>query len=154
MDDKKVKSDGSFDPLNLKEVINPLKANKIISSTQMEGWEKVSAVKQFPGKISKKVIPINFTHYKMAIVTKVEANVLVDTHMHEEAIFRYVVDGEFELNGIKHKKDDWILVPGNTPYRVVSENGYTVLASYGVQCGAPHDKVVGHLNNKKSVLKK
>jgi len=151
MDDKKkVLSDGSFDPLNIKDVIDPLKANKIISSKQMEGWEKVSGVKQFPGKISKKVIPVNFAHYKMAIVTKVEPNVLVDTHMHEESVFRYVVDGEFELNGMKHKEGDWILVPSKTPYRVVSEIGYTVLASYGVQCGAPHDKVVGSLMNKKS----
>ncbi|WP_289044342.1 hypothetical protein [uncultured Olleya sp.] len=144
---KNIPKDGSFDHLNFEEVIDPLKADKIISSTQMKGWEEVSEVKQFPNRITKKVIPIDFTHYKMAIITKVEPNVLVDTHMHEEPVFRYVIEGEFELNGIRHKPGDWILVPGNTPYRVISEIGYTVLAEYGGKCGSPPDIVIGHIND-------
>jgi quercetin dioxygenase-like cupin family protein len=141
----KIKTDGSFDDLNLEAVIDPLSATKIISSTQMEDWAELSKVKQFPDKITKKVIPIDFSHYRMTILTKVEPDVLVDTHMHEEPVFRYVIEGEFELNGIRHKPGDWILVPGNTPYRVVSEIGYSVLASYGAKCGSPHDDVVGRI---------
>ncbi|AUP80047.1 cupin domain-containing protein [Flavivirga eckloniae] len=145
MKNKNVESDGSFDYLNLKEIIDPLKAEKIISSTQMKNWQEKSKVKQFPNKISKQVIPIDFAHYQMAIVTKVEPNVLVDTHMHEEPVFRYVIEGEFKLNGMLHKAGDWVLVPSRTPYRVVSEKGYTVFSEYGDKCGSPHDLAVKNL---------
>ena len=139
---KEIPSDGSFDFLNFKDVIDPLNTKGIISSTQLKDWQNVSQVKQFPGKIAKQVIPLDFAFYRMSIVTKVEPGVVVETHMHEEPVFRYVVEGKLELNGIKHEVGDWVLVPSRTPYRVVSPIGYTVLASYGAKCGSPHDDVV------------
>ncbi len=145
MERKKVESDGSFDYLNLEAVINPLNVQGVKSSTKMENWEKISPVKQFPDKITKKVIPIDFAHYRMIIVTKVEPGTLVDTHMHEEPVFRYVIEGEFELNNIKHVAGDWVLVPSHTPYRVTTDTGYIVIAAYGGKCGSPHDLAVKNM---------
>jgi len=134
--------DASFDPLLLEKCIDPDTETKVISSTQMNDWENVSPVKQFPNRISKKVIPADFSRYKMSIVTKVEPGVSVGTHTHEEPIFRYVVEGDVTINGIKHGPGDWVLVPSKVPYNVATVNGYTVFAKYGVQCGTPHDRNV------------
>ena len=78
----------------------------------------------------------------MSIITTVEPGTVVDTHMHQEPVLRVVAEGDLTLNGIEHKAGDWVLVPGGTPYRVTTKNGYTVIASYGAACGSPHDRVV------------
>ena len=134
--------DVHFDALNVDEIIDPARESGIVSSKSISGWESLSPVKQFPGKISKSVIPIDFRDYRMMVVTNVSAGQIVDTHRHEESVFRYVVSGEMILNGTSYSSSDWVLVPANTPYRIESPLGYVVVASYGVKCGAPHDKVV------------
>lgn len=142
-----IKSDGSFDYLNLDKAIDPYKATRIISNKNVKNWDEISPVKQFPGRITKKVIPIDFDHVRMSIFTKVEPNVKVDTHMHEEPVFRFVIEGELVLNNIKYVPGDWVLVPGKTPYNVTTDIGYSVLAEYGAKCGSPHDSVVGIRND-------
>jgi hypothetical protein len=137
-----VLADEGFDDLKLEVAINPETAKGIVSSTQLVGWEEMSPVRQFPGRIKKSVIPIDFAYYRMGILTKVEAGVTVGIHQHAEPVFRFVIAGDLTINGIKHKSGDWVLVPSNTPYEVRTRNGYTILASYGMKCGAPPDSVI------------
>jgi len=133
--------DEGFDNLS-DNVIDPDRATKVVSSKTVKDWENQSPVKQFPGRITKAVIPIDFGRYHMMMTTKVEPGVKVDLHAHEEPVFRYVIEGKLTLNGVEYEPGDWILVPSKVPYQVQSDTGYTVLASYGQKCGAPPDKQI------------
>ena len=146
----KIMKDAGFDYLNKKSIVNPQKAEGVISSKTYDGWENVSQVTQFPGRIQKSVIPLDFSYYQMAILTKVEAGVTVGRHSHAEPVFRFVLKGDLTINGIEHGLGDWILVPSDTPYEVSTKTGYTILANYGQKCGAPPDELIkkSHMGNK------
>lgn len=132
-----VPMDDGFNYLDLNNVIDPDNFTGIISNKTIKNWEQLSLVKQFPGRITKTVIPIDLARYRMTVVARVEPGVKVELHAHEEPVFRYVVEGELTLNGVNYESGDWILVSSKTPYEVFTKSGYTVLEDYGCKCGAP-----------------
>ena len=75
--------------------------------------------------------------FRLRSVTTVSPGVKVVPHSHDEPVFRYFLKGSVVLNGVRYEAGDWLLIPKDVVYELETEEGYTALVDYGVQCGAP-----------------
>ncbi|WP_458655467.1 cupin domain-containing protein [Enterobacter ludwigii] len=127
------------DKINWKMMYDPKKVTEIISSKSITNWAKLHPLTVIPNRIDKSLIPIDFKMFRLLSVTSVAPGVKVVPHSHDEPVFRFFLKGSVLLNGVKYEEGDWILIPEGVEYELTTEDGYTALVDYGVQCGAPHN---------------
>jgi hypothetical protein len=108
----------------------------IVDSHAFRGgdWRKLTQQTSFADPVGKFIIPVNISGVRFLVLTEVKASASVASHEHAEAILRFVVSGEFELNGVTYGPGDWVYVPAGVACNIRSESGYTTLAGYGLPC--------------------
>ena len=58
----------------------------------------------------------------------------IPEHAHQSDIFRLVMEGDLEINGIEVKAGIWMLVTKGTQYSISSKTGYKALVAYKDVC--------------------
>lgn len=58
----------------------------------------------------------------------------VPKHAHQSDIFRFVIEGELEINGHHVQTGTWMIVPKGTKYSITSKTGYKALVAYKDLC--------------------
>ena len=81
-------------------------------------------------------VPISWPLYKynMFFVVSVPARTVVPSHVHDEDVFRYVLEGTLKLNGRKIKAGEWFVVRAGTTYRIFTDTGYKAISGYTSIC--------------------
>ncbi|MDB5530743.1 MAG: hypothetical protein JWR51_3846 [Devosia sp.] len=122
------------------EIIDPTTIRELISSTTYlaPNLEKKTSHRGSTEKIKKSYIPIDFTIWDQCLVTSVEKQTHIQSHSHDEPLFRYVLEGSFRINGILHKAGDWVLLPQNFVYEIDTEDGYKTISHYYTICVVEH----------------
>ncbi|RZJ23724.1 MAG: hypothetical protein EON51_02270 [Acinetobacter sp.] len=119
------------------KVIDPLTIEDIVSSKSfLDGnWMEQTKHLLFKEKeVQKFFIPIDNTYWNIDIITFVEKGTVIPEHSHDEPVLRYVLQGSLELNGEIYKEGDWVLVPANKQYQILTREGYKILSKYHAQC--------------------
>ncbi|GLI23473.1 hypothetical protein XFLAVUS301_31470 [Xanthobacter flavus] len=119
------------------DIIKPDEITEIVSSKSfLDGkWLSKTKHKLFnEPELRKYFIPIDFSCYSLQLISIIEPGTIIPEHSHTETVYRYVLDGSFELNGLKFERDDWILVPKDYKYSIITETGYRVLSAYHAEC--------------------
>lgn len=86
------------------------------------------------GNIKKTPIVWPLHLYNMFYITEVPPNTSIPIHFHDEPVFRYVVKGDLEINGIKIQPETWFVVQKGVKYQIKTESGYTALVGYTSIC--------------------
>lgn len=58
----------------------------------------------------------------------------IPRHAHQSDIFRFIIEGELEINGQTVKTGTWMVVPKGTKYSISSKTGYKALVAYKDLC--------------------
>lgn len=128
----KMHSDMPYD-----DFVDPYKITEIVDSRTFMGgaWRSLTTLQDFTNGIDKFVLPIKLEQYRIFVVTRVVAGRIIKSHSHDdEPMFRYLVAGSFDLNGIKYNTGEWVIVPIGLNYEIYTEDGYTSIAPYGMSC--------------------
>jgi len=69
----------------------------------------------------------------LAFMTDADAGAVLPTHSHDADIFRMVVSGSLQYNGVWLSAGDWMFIPKNTRYQytAASNPGVRTLHCYG-----------------------
>jgi quercetin dioxygenase-like cupin family protein len=69
----------------------------------------------------------------LAFMTEAAAGAVLPAHSHEADLFRVVVAGSLEFNGVQLGTGDWMFIPKGTTYQytAASNPGATTLHCYG-----------------------
>jgi quercetin dioxygenase-like cupin family protein len=72
-------------------------------------------------------------HTVLAFMTEAAAGAVLPAHSHEADLFRVVVAGSLEFNGVQLGTGDWMFIPKGTTYQytAASNPGATTLHCYG-----------------------
>lgn len=127
--------------LKFQDFIDPFAIDEILDNRSFISglWQDKAKLKNFQSSIEKIVFPIDISKYNFMVLTDVLPDTHIKKHSHkDDPIFRYVLDGEFSLNGVDYKKGDWVIVPINFPYEIITEKGYKAMCIYCMSCEAPH----------------
>lgn len=89
---------------------------------------------EFKGKIDKRFLPIEMSHFRDLVITKVDGSLRVEPHTHPGTMFGVVIDGRLRINGTELTKGDFYLVPPGQPYGIESIEGYELVAAYNTSC--------------------
>ena len=88
---------------------------------------QMSSSNNFDG-VNDKTIPVDVSSFREVHTVEVTANTEINLHAHKHPVFRYITSGTMQLNGTPYNKGDWMLVPGDTEYKIIAgDDGYTAL---------------------------
>lgn len=128
--------------LQFSEFIDPFSIKEVISSKTFKNgqWRSLTLLKDFPDGVKKFVFPIDISKFRILVTTEVDSGTTIKSHRHkDEPQFRYILSGDFKLNGHTYSSGDWVIVPPDYEYEIITETGYKALSGYGVRCGTDPD---------------
>jgi quercetin dioxygenase-like cupin family protein len=72
-------------------------------------------------------------HTVLAFMTEADAGAVLPAHSHEADLFRVVVSGSLEFNGVRLSAGDWMFIPRGTTYQYTAapNPGVRTLHCYG-----------------------
>ena len=128
--------------LPFSEFVRQGEASNVVDSHSFVAgqWKARGRLRGFPTGIMKHVVPVDISYANFLVITSVEPGSKVHPHTHDEPQFRYVIHGSLSLNGKRYVAGDWVFVPAGIPYHIETDEGYTTLGCYGVQCEEPNGK--------------
>jgi hypothetical protein len=85
-------------------------------------------------EIVKTPIAWSLWDYKMFYIVDVPAGTEIAPHKHDESIFRVLISGDLEINGISIDIGEWFVVKAETIYSIKTTGGYKSLSGYQYQC--------------------
>ena len=93
-----------------------------------------------------------YEHYMFYVVT-VPPGKKIHRHRHDESIFRFIAQGSLTLTENDESHDIqsgmWFVVRANTPYEILTEEGYVSLAGYTSICQTNRGPRRSHLIERK-----
>ena len=123
--------------LSKDEIIDPTVIDHIVSSKDYSGEEWLEKTKHKLFKepqLKKYFIPVDFSYWNLELVTIVDPGTGIPKHTHTEPVYRYIMDGSFELNGEEFQAGEWIIVPANFAYNIKTKTGYKIISRYHEKC--------------------
>lgn len=86
-------------------------------------------------KVKKTPIAWPLVSYGLFYIVDVPEETLIAPHHHEEEdIFRILISGDLEINGIKIQQGEWFVVQKGTTYSIKTDSGYKALSAYTSIC--------------------
>ncbi|KZN12509.1 hypothetical protein [Marinomonas sp. TW1] len=82
-------------------------------------------------------VPVDKSCFKHSMLVSVLAETQALKHSHNEPTFRLLIDGKATFNGVEYQAGDWLLVPRDYPYDMVTHVGFKALVEFGLQYGSP-----------------
>jgi hypothetical protein len=70
----------------------------------------------------------------MFYVLDAPSDTSIPTHAHSGDVFRYILEGDFAINGQRVEPGTWMVVRKGTAYRVHSDTGYKAIVAYQNVC--------------------
>lgn len=116
--------------------INPESITEIISNIDLQ-WGDFFQPHNEDELLIRKDIPVDKSCFKHSMLVSVAAETQALKHTHDEPTFRLLIDGKATFNGVEYQAGDWLLVPRNYPYDMVTHVGFKALVEFGVQYGSP-----------------
>ncbi|WP_394183122.1 hypothetical protein [Marinomonas posidonica] len=116
--------------------INPESITGIISNIDLQ-WGDFLQPHNEDELLIRKDIPVDKSCFKHSMLVSVAAETQALKHTHDEPTFRLLIDGKATFNGVEYQAGDWLLVPRNYSYNMVTHVGFKALVEFGVQYGSP-----------------
>lgn len=123
--------------LDSSDIINPDDVTEVVSSRTYLGGALRARTKHRlfnEPQLKKYFIPVDFRAYGLMLYSFIDPDTFIPEHDHDEAVFRYILDGELELNDMPFSKGDWLIVPKFYKYSIKTITGYSVLSGYHANC--------------------
>lgn len=105
--------------------------------------------------IQKEPVLWRLYEHNMFYVVSVPPNKDIQKHEHHESVFRFVAHGSLTL---RSKNDEynvqsgmWFVVRANTPYEIVTKEGYVALSGYTSICQTNRGASGSHLVESKPI---
>lgn len=120
-----------------KALEKPILISTEVESEVLTDWDDLN--------IEKK--PIVWPLYQKNIFFEVTVppGTTVPEHSHDEAIWRYLIEGSLVLNGEHEiKAGMWFVVNKDVPYEIVTKEGYKALSAYTSNCQTHHGSMETH----------
>lgn len=129
-----IRFDFALDP---SQVIDPLAITDIVSSKSFLGGQWLDKTKHLlfnEPEVQKWFLPVDFSYWKIQIISVIEPLTIIPEHEHDEPVFRFILEGSLELNGVFYERYDWIIVPANFRYAIQTREGYKIISAYHINC--------------------
>lgn len=85
-------------------------------------------------KVVKTPVAWPLMGYNMFYVVDVPPDTTIPPHSHDEDLFRVLISGDLNINGVDIQIGEWFVVKSGSPYSIRTEGGYKSISAYRSIC--------------------